>query len=173
MTLALSCAETGRRPVVIRSAPRREPPFDDELVEPTHRPGPLDQRLPFAPVPAPGRLWMPRPRPSRLPDPQPWGRRLLIGLIEAAGGRRPLHQVAGLLSPSIAQGLGADLERAAQAGTRHWLHRASLRSIRASEPADGVAELSATIEVGPRVRAVALRLEDHRGRWRCTRLQLG
>ena len=45
--------------------------------------------------------------------------------------------------------------------------------MRATQPADGVAEICATIQVGDRVRAVALRVEEHRDRWRCTRLQLG
>jgi hypothetical protein len=46
-------------------------------------------------------------------------------------------------------------------------------SVRASEPADGIAELSATLRHGPRVRAVAMRLEVRHGRWCCTRLMLG
>ena len=159
--------------VVIRPAPRREPPFDDELIGPVPTVGPLDQRLPF--VMTPTRVaWRPRPgRASGLPDPEPWGRRLVIGMIETAAGRRPLHQLSALLSPSVNRGLGGDFERAAQRGTPHWLHRATVRSIRAAEPADGVAELSATVETGNRVRAIAIRLEARHGRWRCTRLQLG
>jgi hypothetical protein len=58
-------------------------------------------------------------------------------------------------------------------GVPHWLHRAGVRSVRVSEPADGVAELCATVETGRRVRALAMRLEEHHGRWCCTRLQLG
>jgi hypothetical protein len=94
-------------------------------------------------------------------------------MIETAAGQRPLHQLAAMLSPSVTSGLGRDFERAASSGRRHWLHRAAVRSVRACEPAEGVAELCATVQVGPRVRAVALRLEAHHGRWRCTRLQLG
>jgi hypothetical protein len=173
MTAALVCPPPLPRPVVIRPAPRREPPFDDELPG-IARPGPYDQRLPFDPPPARPRLWRAAPpRPSGLPEPAAWGRRLLVGLIETAAGRRPLHQLAGLLSPSVSRGIGADFERAAQLGTPHWLHRAAVRSLRVSEPAPGVAELCATVETGRRVRAVAIRLEEHHGRWCCTRLQLG
>jgi hypothetical protein len=159
--------------VVIRAAPRREPPFDDELVDPLASVGPFDQRLPFAVSPA--RIaWRPRPRrPSDVPDPEPWSRRLVIGLIETAAGRRPLHQLSALLSPSVSRGLGADFDRAAHNGTPHWLHRANVRTIRAAEPTDGVAEVTATVETGHRVRAMAMRLEVRHGRWRCTRLQLG
>jgi hypothetical protein len=162
------------RPVVVRPAPRREPPFDDEL--PATRPlyGPWDQRLPFEPVPLQPAPWVPRPaRPRGLPDPGPWGRRLLIGMIETAGGHRPLHQLAAMLSPSVSRGLGADFEYAARNGRPHWLHRAMIRSVRVAEPATGVAELCATVDAGGRVRAIAIRLDEHHGRWRCTRLQLG
>jgi hypothetical protein len=48
-----------------------------------------------------------------------------------------------------------------------------LRSIRVCEPADGVAEVSAVVQIGPRFRAMAARLEGLDGRWRCVRLQLG
>ncbi|HEY8865326.1 MAG TPA: Rv3235 family protein [Solirubrobacteraceae bacterium] len=182
MTTALAGASSGTarrtrsaRPMTVRPAPRREPPFDDEI--PPRRlyaVGPLDQPLPFEPAVRGERAIAARP-PQRtdLPDPAMWGRRLLIGIIETAAGRRPLQQLAALLSQSVAHGLGADFERAAQRRRAHWTHAATVRSVRACEPAEGVAELCATVQVGPRVRAVALRLESHDGRWRCTRLQLG
>jgi hypothetical protein len=161
------------RPMTVRPAPRREPPFDDEVPPQLYAVGPLDQQLPFEPAPCPRpaeRRSAPR---TSLPDPALWGRRLLIGIIETAGGRRPLQQLSALLSHSVAHGLGADFERAAQRRRRHWTHAASIRSVRACAPADGVAELCATLQVGPRVRAVALRLEADQGRWRCTKLLLG
>lgn len=181
MTAVLEPAPSTTRParparsagVVIRPAPHREPPFDDEIPEGVARPGKYDRHLPFARRPAA----VIRPahpiRRTTLPDPATWCRRLLVGLIETADGRRPLQQLAPLLSMSVCRGLGADFEQCAQMGTRHWLRRAALRTVRATEPAEGVAELSATLDTGSRVRAVALRLEEHRGRWRCTRLQLG
>lgn len=177
MTAALSTPPTlGSAPaarVTIRPAPRREPPFDDELDVLVAGPGPLDQRLPFTVVPAP-RVWVPSaPRPRTLPDPAAWGRRFLVGLTEAAAGHRPVHQLAGMLSPSIGRGLASDFERTLRHGRSHWLHRATVRSVRASEPAPGVAEGCATLDTGRRVRAVAFRLEEYRGHWRCTRLQLG
>lgn len=158
--------------VVMRPAPHREPPFDDDLAH-TPLARPYDQTLPFerpgsAPRPAPLSL-----RPHGLPEPTAWAKRLLVGLIESADGRRPLHQLASLLSPSIGRRIGADFDRDAAIGQPHWLHRATVLSMRGCEPAQGVAELCATVRSGPRVRAIALRLEEHRGRWRCTRLQLG
>jgi Family of unknown function (DUF6459) len=173
MTAVLTTS-TATRPVTIRPAPRREPPFDDELPEDAPLFGRHDRRLPFELTAVPTPVWLPRPpRPRGLPDTNAWGGRLLIGMIETAGGRRPLHQLAAMLSPSVSRGIGADFDRAARQGSAHWLHRAGLRSVRVAEPADGVAELCATVETGRRVRAVAMRLEEHQGRWRCTRLQLG
>ncbi|PZS16327.1 MAG: hypothetical protein DLM57_10630 [Pseudonocardiales bacterium] len=163
------------RAITVRPAPRREPPFDDELPSRhLYAVGPHDQQLPFAAAihrDRPVAACLP-PR-ANLPDPAQWGRRLLVGIIETAGGRRPLQQLAALLTPSVAHGLGADFERAALRRCRHWTHAATVRSVRACEPAEGVAELCATVQVGPRVRAVAMRLESQDSRWRCTRLQLG
>lgn len=159
----------------VRPAPRREPPFDDEVL-PAHLrlAGPLDRRLPFeerrtlAPHTVPGTAL-----PQTLPDPVGWGRRLLVGIIETAAGRRPLQQLAALLNHRVAYGLGADFERAARMNRPHWMHAALVRTVHASVPAEGVAELNATVQAGRRVRAVALRLEAHDGRWRCTKLQFG
>jgi Family of unknown function (DUF6459) len=162
-------------PMTVRPAPRREPPFDDEIpVRRLFAVGPLDQQLPFEPTAYRAQAMAPHPTAHpNLPDPALWGRRLLIGIIETAGGRRPLQQLAALLSQSVAHGLGTDFEQAARGRRPHWTHAATVRSVRACEPAEGIAELCATVQVGPRVRAVALRLESHNGRWRCTRLQLG
>jgi len=157
--------------VVVRPAPPREPPFDDELADAAALIGPYDRPLPFE---YPRRhLRVQRP-PSALraalPNPAMWGRRLLIGIIETAAGRRPLNQLTSLLSPSVAAGLRGELEIASP---RHWTHAAAIRSIHAAEPADNVAEVSATLQHGRRVRAVAMRLEIRHGRWCCTRLVLG
>ena len=173
MTAALRTPACAPPQVIVRPAPRREPPFDDEFAEPIPLFGPRTPRLPFAPVPAPA-AWLPRPaRPRGLPEPERWARQLLIGMIETAGGRRPLHQLSVLLSPSVSRGLGADFEREMRRGRPHWLHRAVVRTVRCAEPTEGVAELCAVLDTGRRVHAMALRLEERHGRWRCTRIQLG
>jgi hypothetical protein len=46
-------------------------------------------------------------------------------------------------------------------------------SVRLTEPADGVAEVAATVRRGRRTTAVALRLEGLDGRWQCTALEVG
>jgi hypothetical protein len=174
MTAALAQPLTAAptRIIAIRPAPRREPPFDDERGDDAFH-ARFDRTLPFEPAARPS-IWLPpTPRAHGLPEPAPWCRRLIIGMVETAAGHRPVQQLAALLSPSVHRGLCADFDLNRQSGARHWLHRASVRSVRGSEPTDGVAELCATVEVSGRVRAIALRLEEQHGRWRCTRLQLG
>ncbi|MDP9116528.1 MAG: Rv3235 family protein [Actinomycetota bacterium] len=162
-------------PVVVRPAPRREPPFDDEVGS-RHLTsvGLLDRRLPFSSDAHHVTFAVTRP-PDRggLPDPVVWGRRLLVGIIEAAGGRRPFQQLAPLLSPSVVRGMGAVLTPATRGRTLHWTHAATVRTVRVSEPCRGVAELAVTVQVGERTRAIALRAEAHQGAWRCTRLRFG
>jgi hypothetical protein len=171
MTAAIAPAAEGTCSTSrLRPAPRREPAFDDEVD--VHLVGPLDRQLPFA-TERRRRAAAPPALPHTLPDPVGWGRRLLIGISETAAGRRPLQQLGTMLSPAVAAGLGADFERAAKRRVPHWTHAASVRSVHASQPADGVAELNATVVAGRRVRAIAMRLEERDGRWRCTRLQLG
>src|SRR4249920_3111743 len=143
--------------IQVRPAPRREPPFDDERPE-RHLSlvGRHDRPLPFATEPPPRRLAR-HPATSwavlrELPEPQAFGRRLLIGVFEALRGRRTLQQLAPHLSRGVYTGLRADIERGVRSS---WEAAPTIRSVHAREPADGVAELAAVIQLGPRCRAVA------------------
>jgi hypothetical protein len=176
MTAALADApatQVTRHRITVRPAPPREPLFDDEVPARHLRlVGPHDRPLPFAPsrrrLTDPRDLFAMQPTGrGQLPDPRWFARRLLIGALEALGGRRSPRQLAPHLSQAVLNGLLGDSPR------REWPHPATLRSMRVSEPADGVAEISAVVQTGPRFRAVAARLEGLDGRWRCVRLQLG
>jgi hypothetical protein len=103
MTAALAHTQPTTDPrhrVTVRPAPRREPPFDDELPQ-RHLTlvGPHDRPLPFAP--SRRRLtdlhdafaMQPTGR-GQLPDPALFGRRLLVAILEAMAGRRSAHQLA-------------------------------------------------------------------------------
>lgn len=168
MTTALRRPTSGA--ITVRPAPRREPPFDDELGDalPARR---YDRCLPLAAAP--------RPQPVTpdydlaLPDPSRWSRSLLVAVIEMAGGRRPLQQLSAMFTLPVATGLRHDFELAAARGRRHWTHAAQVRSVHAVRMSERVAEVSATLQTGPRVRAVAMRLEAREGRWRCSKLLLG
>jgi hypothetical protein len=166
------------RQITLRAAPRREPPFDDELPARHLRLiGPFDQPLPFRETPVRrspdvSAIFAPRPRQhGDLPDALAFGRRLLIAIMEAKSGRRTFHQLAAHLSQGVYSGLVNDMTRPER--LRSWRGHITIRSVRVCEPADGVAELSAVVQVGARYRAVAARLEGLNGRWRCVRLQLG
>lgn len=162
--------------IVIRPAPRREPPYDDEIDSGVAALGPNDRPLPFE-RPRGRRVPLPLPTLSPLrtvlPDPGRWGRRLLVGVIETAAGRRSLNQLTALLSPGVAHGLRSDLQHATRVGRPHWTSTAVVRSVRVCRPCEQVAELSATVRTGTRVRAIAMRLEVRHDRWCCTRLVLG
>lgn len=161
------------RLMTVRRAPRREPPFDDEIpsnVVPLSR---WDRPLPFEDL-------MPRRRTIAirivndpdLPDPARWASSVLIGLVETANGRRPPQQLSHMFTAAIAARITADLTRRL-GGKPHWLHAATVRTVRAMQPCAGVAEVSATLQVASRVRAVAIRMERRHDQWRCTRIQLG
>ncbi len=172
---AVESARPNRATLRVRPAPRREPPFDDERpADQLRLIGGFAQTLPFEPWD--GRLNHTRPwasaRPTgrgELPEPGAWARRLLVALLEVQTGRRPLQQLSAQLSHAVQLGLANKLESGAWPSSVPT----ALRSIRAGEPADGVAEISAVIQVGSRYRAIAARLEGLDGRWRCVRLQIG
>lgn len=162
-------------------APRREPPFDDEVPE-RHLilVGPLDQPLPLEDpeeVPGAQRSTQADPfadRPAgddELPEPALMARRLVIGVVEIATGRRSPAQLRHHTSPTVQAGLVRDAGRITRLGTRH--RPAALHSLHVTEPADGVAEVAAVLRIENRFRALALRLEGLDGRWRCVRLQIG
>ncbi|MGN6607437.1 MAG: Rv3235 family protein [Jatrophihabitans sp.] len=162
------------RYATVRPAPRREPPFDDELAAerpPLRLVRGLELELPFPDphVVTPLQVGV---RPSVAGDPELWARRLLLGLSEYAAGRRPLHQLAPIVNPLLLRSLGANIDRARTAPGGHWLRGAAIRSLRLSTPADGVAEVAAVLNAGRRVRAMALRLEVRHGRWQCVQLQM-
>jgi hypothetical protein len=174
-------AATGRQHLV-RPAPRREPPFDDELPE-RHLSlvGPLDQPLPLegfgAGTPPAQLVTPPDPGPVRppgrpeLPEPALLARRLVIGVVEIATGRRAASQLRHHTSPAVQAGLVRDAGRISRLGTVQ--RPAALHSLHVTEPADGVAEVAAVLRIENRFRALALRLEGLDGRWRCVRLQIG
>jgi uncharacterized protein DUF6459 len=175
------------RPITVRAAPRREPPFDDELVGDSASSGGrqprlaavMEQPLPFdewPPVPPRAdrqRSWAAPTLAGRgtLPDPASSARKLLVALLEARAGLRPLRQLAGWLSPAVLAGLSTELARvpAPETGVR----QATVKSVHVCEPADGIAEIAVVVCTGTRHRAIAARLEGLDGRWRCIRLQLG
>lgn len=189
-----------RSVITVRPAPDREPPFDDELpATRLHAVGPWDQPLPFeAGWLDPGRFGTSPPRPgptrdrpgadrdghapirrgpngSELRPPsmtaQQWGRRFLVAVLECAAGRRSLSQLSRHAALPVVEGLRNDA--AAWGRIAPDRRPGVVRTVRACEPSESSAELSAVVQVGARYRAVAARLERTADGWRCTQLQIG
>ena len=167
-----------RRRPTLRRVPPLEPPYDDELpdgaVIPLH---PRQDELPFE-EPPPRRFehdidfFDPQPTPRRdLPEPEAWATRFLQAVLETLAGVRASAQLQEWTNAAV----HAQIARAAQ--ERRWATPVgglpAVRSVRVSEPADGVAEVCGVVRRGRRYAAVAVRLEGFDGRWRCVALELG
>lgn len=121
-------------------------------------------------------------RPTRrddLPDPREWAGHIAQALVEVMSGSRPAPQLLRWTVPEVyavvARRAAVSARRAAGEGRRGAppAGRAVVRSVRVCEPADGVAEASAVVVDGGRVRALAFRLVGLDGRWRVEALQVG
>lgn len=120
----------------------------------------------------------PQPTPrSDLPEPRAWAARMAHALLEVMTGARPAPQVVRWTTPevyAVVARRGALVARRAATGRgARERHRLAVRAVRVCEPVDGVVEASVVVQHGPRVRAVALRLEGQDGRWRVSALQVG
>lgn len=87
-------------------------------------------------------------------------------LVEVLTGRRPVGQLRAHAAPAVFAGLVNRSRVALSAPTQ-------LMSVRLGQPADGVAEVSATVRTATRARAIAFRMEGLDGRWRVTALDIG
>jgi hypothetical protein len=166
-------------------APVADPPYDDEI--PMAVPV-IDGSLALAFPPSGGqpvslRLVPPAavdddmgPQPTSradLPDPRPWTHRLAQAMVEILAGVRPAAQLARYATLDVLAHLEHSSGRLAHRVNGAAPLRPVVASVHVSEPADGVAEVCAVVDTGPRRRALALRLEGLDGRWRCTELQFG
>jgi hypothetical protein len=111
------------------------------------------------------------PLPSSLdslPDSNRWTRAYLISVIEILSGRRPVTQIARSTHRFIYNNI------AKQVGTLSKSPNSApkLRRIHRSEPIEGVIELTATLSIDSRVRAIAARFEGVDHRWVCTEFDL-
>jgi len=110
-------------------------------------------------------------RPTQ--DPVATVRQLALASVEVIAGSRPAAQLARWVTPGVLDALRrrADLARVAGIG-RHGLAPV-VRHARVCVVDQHVVEGAVVIEDGRRVRAVAVRLETHRGAWRATALVVG
>ena len=121
----------------------------------------------------------PRQTPrTQLPDPKPWAGRLVQAIVEVASGVRPVSQLVRWTSADVYESVQLRLRTtpiaamAMQVKSRPQFAEV-VRSVHVSEPGDGIVEVCAILQRGPRCRAIALRLEGLDGRWQCTALHIG
>ena len=120
-------------------------------------------------------------RRDGLPDPHPIAGQLAQAVVEVLAGTRPVTQLLTLLTEQLYSELSVlapdpvtlPTLRGAPVITVHPQDRPRVRSVHLSRPAPGVAEVAARVQTHGRSRAVALRLEEWRGRWRCCALTIG
>lgn len=120
-------------------------------------------------------------RLEQLPDPHPLAGQLAQAVVEVLSGDRPITQLLTWLDEQIYLDLSALAPKPrttptvgqARVVTIRPQDRPKIRSIHVCRPADGVAEVAARVETNGRSRAVALRLQEWRGRWRCSALVVG
>ena len=159
-----------------------EPPYDDEL-GPDAAPAVAALPTPLGPLrelaPSPLRLVpaldddeehaSPRTPTSALPSARPVAQALVQGLLEVLAGVRPVSQLQRSTSPELFLEIEALVHgRPRMTGSRPAT--GAVRSLHVQQRPDGVAEVCATVQRGPRAAAIALRLEGLGGRWCCTQV---
>ncbi len=120
---------------------------------------------------------------ATMPDPRPLATQVVQAVVEILAGDRRVSQLAMWVDEEVYAAVAAAAPPIATRGTRgpsgpaanrvRPQDRPLVRSVHLSRPTDGVAEISARVQTGARSRAVALRLEQWRGRWRCNALTVG
>ena len=107
---------------------------------------------------------------------QVWAARFAQAVVEVLGGDRPLAQLLRWTSQRVYVEIErrlSILNRTTDAGRRMRTVRPQVRSVHVFHPTPVSAEVSVHVRYGQRSRAIAARLEQRKGRWQCTALQLG
>lgn len=162
----------GRVDTVVRPRlllpPAAEPPRSVPPADVTARPQLRSVLSPLTvsswPVDAPE----PDPEPL-LEDPTRLCGAVVMAAVEALASARPLVQLARWVSPEVYEALARARRPGPTAGRRGVV----VRSVRLCRVSPAVAEGTAVVHDGTRVRAAAVRFEVHRGSWRATVLQIG
>jgi hypothetical protein len=114
--------------------------------------------------------WTAEPR-AGLPDASEWGASLVMAVVQALLGQRPIAQLNRWLADDVLSAVVRQL-RQHRATSPRQVVPVGLYSVRAQHPQPEVAEVAARVGVGRSSTAVALRLEALGDRWLCTALEL-
>ncbi|MCC2312966.1 Rv3235 family protein [Cellulomonas xiejunii] len=96
-----------------------------------------------------------------------------LACVEVVLGRRPSPQLARWVAPDVLESLQESADLIRRAGVLTHSRRPAARRVRVCPIDHHTAEACLVVDDGVRVRAVALRLQAHRGAWRVTRLEIG
>ncbi|MBO3086740.1 Rv3235 family protein [Cellulomonas dongxiuzhuiae] len=96
-----------------------------------------------------------------------------LACVEVVLGRRPPGQLARWVAPEVLESLQETAALIRRAGVLTHARRPAARRVRVCPVDRHTAEACLVVDDGVRVRAVALRLEAHRGAWRVTTLEIG
>ncbi|WP_146236815.1 Rv3235 family protein [Curtobacterium sp. MCBD17_030] len=114
----------------------------------------------------------PRTMPPGLPDPGETARSLALCVAEILTGAREVETISRWITEEVQRHLQhrAAVAARARSAARRRRHRPLIRvgSVVVSVPRDGVAEAAVVVHTRSHARAVAIRLEERRGRWRAT-----
>lgn len=112
-------------------------------------------------------------RRRELPDPQTWAGTVARACVEALRGTRPPAQLNRWLDPEVFTALSRRAGLAARMRAHPSRGRAvRVRRVRPCRISPGVWEAAVVLVDGRRVRAAAVRIEEHRGHWRTTAVQI-
>jgi hypothetical protein len=111
------------------------------------------------------------PSPA-LPDPGETARSLALCVAEILTGAREVETISRWITEEVQRHLQhrAALAARARSAARRRRHRPVIHvgGVVLSRPRDGVAEAAVVVHTRSHARAVAIRLEERKGRWRAT-----
>lgn len=110
-------------------------------------------------------------RPPGVPDPLRLARAVVVAWLEVESGRRPLEQLAPILAPVIARRIAATVRHNRRRGVAPWGPGADVVVACHGQSLDEAScDAVVVVRIGPRITAVAVRVERHRGAWRVVEL---
>lgn len=158
-------AAGGRPRAATGPGPVRPPTLEERALERRRTALRTARDQPMEPSPAAG---------AALPEPTSVCCSIVLVALEAMTGTRSIAQLARWVTPELYEQLAARAAVTTRAvGEGRSTARPEVRRARVCRLGQRAAEATIVVQDGPRVRAVAIRLEERRGAWRAVALEIG